>query len=49
MLYDKSPILFQHIFKQSDFRSGNYTPTEEYIILPADKPSGYKNTNIKVG
>ena len=28
--------------------SGNYTGTEEYIILPADKPSGYKIVNINV-
>ena len=28
--------------------SGNYTGTEEYIILPADKPSGYKIVNLNV-
>ena len=33
----------------SDFNaSGDYIGTEEYIILPADKPSGYKITNINV-
>ena len=28
--------------------SGNYIGTEEYIILPADKPSGYKIVNLNV-
>ena len=28
--------------------SGDYTGTEEYIILPADKPSGYKIVNLNV-
>ena len=33
----------------ADFNaSGNYTGTEEYIILPADKPSGYCITNPNV-
>ena len=33
----------------SDFNaSGNYTEQEEYIILPKDKPSGYKIVNPNV-
>ena len=33
----------------ADFNaSGNYIGTEEYIILPADKPSGYKIVNLNV-
>jgi surface protein len=32
--------------KSTDFdASGDYTGTEEYIILPADKPSGYQIVN----
>lgn len=33
----------------ADFNtSGNYIGTKEYIILPEDKPSGYRITNINV-
>ena len=33
----------------ADFNaSGNYIGTEEYIILPADKPDGYKIVNLNV-
>ena len=33
----------------ADFNaSGDYIGTEEYIILPADKPSGYRILNINV-
>ena len=33
----------------ADFNaSGDYIGTEEYIILPADKPSGYKILNLNV-
>ena len=33
----------------ADFNaSGDYIGTEEYIILPADKPSGYRILNISV-
>ena len=32
----------------ADFYGGNYIGTEEYIILPADKPSGYKIVNLNV-
>ena len=53
LLYEKvlAPIIPARYIQTTtaDFdASGDYTGTESYIILPADKPSGYKITNLNV-
>ena len=49
LLYEKvsGPIYVQTTTADFD-ASGDYIGTEEYIILPADKPSGYRIRNINV-
>ena len=45
LLYEKVSPYTSKIYSNNYSRfdaSGNYIGTEEYIILPADKPSGYK-------
>ena len=50
LVYEKSSLPSRYIqTTTADFNaSGDYTGTEEYIILPADKPSGYKIVNLNV-
>ena len=53
LLYEKvsGPIIPPRYVQTTaaDFdASGDYIGTEEYIILPADKPSGYRILNISV-
>ena len=50
LLYEKSSLPSRYVQTTiADFNAnGDYIGAEEYIILPADKPSGYKIVNLNV-
>ena len=53
LLYEKIstpsiPPRYVQVLSSNFSGSGNYTGTEEYIILPKNKPFGYKIVNINV-